>query len=61
MDVLVPKLTSLRVVAEAGGNFSDEHAAIHLLEHVYGPAHCASSFGVVATVLEGPVLLSAQS
>ena len=34
VDVLVPKLTGLRVVAEAGENFSDERVAIHLLEHV---------------------------
>ena len=32
--MLVPKLTGLRVVAEAGETFSDEHAAIHSLEHV---------------------------
>ena len=31
---LVPKLTGLRVAAEAGENFSGEHVAIHSLEYV---------------------------
>ena len=32
--VLVPKLTGLRVAAEAGDNLSDEHVAIHSLKYV---------------------------